>query len=522
MIRRAYPLRDFLRTSLAHPSHGYFAVSPGSVGVLPHPLEFGHLVGESGYRSRLRSLYRDLDTAWLTPVEIFRPHFGRAVAAWILAQHARHTSRAAVRYPLEIVEIGAGSGTLAADILDFLASRHPNVYKSVQYTTLEASPTLRETQAERVVVADPRHARRFRAIHADATHPDLFACLESTVIHPDRHVVVLGMELLDNMPHDRVERVAGASSHTSPPVTPSPSPSSHSSTSLLPGDADESTWYETIVEMADQPSPVSVADLPTIATSSSSPPPPVSSSSPPTTSTHGLPPWWQPVADLPVWMQNHNRSTVRLTSRPAEDFLIRKTLGAYAGWTHPLDHHRSSSGMRIYTYDGGQSGPDSSRSSLSSSSWKARAASWLDWALTGQTSSDVSSSSTISSSSTTTTVWLPTGAYSLLRALRRARPHHSVLLADFDALPDVQIGGRGAPLVSSTRGGQNVDFDTFLIAAGEADIFFPTDFDALCALYSSVRVEGGGADLKSRAGHVASGAFLRRWGDISQTVTLGG
>ena len=65
-----------------------------------------------------------------------------------------------------------------------------------------------------------------------------------------------------------------------------------------------------------------------------------------------------------------------------------------------------------------------------------------------------------------------------------------MLLADFDALPDVQIGGRGAPLVSSTRGGQNVDFDTFLIAAGEADIFFPTDFDALCALYSSVRVEG--------------------------------
>ena len=110
----------------------------------------------------------------------------------------------------------------------------------------------------------------------------------------------------------------------------------------------------------------------------------------------------------------------------------------------------------------------------------------------------------------------------MLRALRRARPHHSVLLADFDALPDVQIGGRGAPLVSSTRGGQNVDFDTFLIAAGEADIFFPTDFDALCALYSSVWVEGGGADLKSRAGHVASGAFLRRWGDISQTVTLGG
>lgn len=50
-------------------------------------------------------------------------------------------------------------------------------------------------------------------------------------------------------------------------------------------------------------------------------------------------------------------------------------------------------------------------------------------------------------------VWLPTVALSFLTEVMRARPNHSVVLADFDALPEVQIAGRNAPIVSFTKVG---------------------------------------------------------------------
>lgn len=46
-------------------------------------------------------------------------------------------------------------------------------------------------------------------------------------------------------------------------------------------------------------------------------------------------------------------------------------------------------------------------------------------------------------------LWLPTGALQLLETLYAARPNMCLVAADFDALPDVRIEGRNAPLVAS-------------------------------------------------------------------------
>lgn len=78
-----------------------------------------------------------------------------------------------------------------------------------------------------------------------------------------------------------------------------------------------------------------------------------------------------------------------------------------------------------------------------------------------------------------------------------------LVCADFDALPDVVIPGSGAPIVATTHSGGNVDHGTYLVPIGEADIFFPVNFDLLVELY---RTAGGGP-----AEHVSSRAFLEKW-----------
>ena len=84
-------------------------------------------------------------------------------------------------------------------------------------------------------------------------------------------------------------------------------------------------------------------------------------------------------------------------------------------------------------------------------------------------------------------VFLPTGALRLFDALHDTHPNHRIIAVDFDSLPDVKIPGRNAPLVSQTRDGRCIDFGSYLVAPGKADVFFPTDFQYLGALYEESR-----------------------------------
>lgn len=72
--------------------------------------------------------------------------------------------------------------------------------------------------------------------------------------------------------------------------------------------------------------------------------------------------------------------------------------------------------------------------------------------------------------------WLPTGCLKLMEALHSSLPNMSLIASDFSYLPDVRIPGVRAPLVSAKIDGYTVDYDSYLDAKGDADIFFPTDF----------------------------------------------
>ena len=49
-----------------------------------------------------------------------------------------------------IYEMGAGNGTLALNVLDFLAQEYPEVYERTQYRIIEISKSLAEVQRQQV------------------------------------------------------------------------------------------------------------------------------------------------------------------------------------------------------------------------------------------------------------------------------------------------------------------------------------------------------------------------------------
>lgn len=149
--------------------------------------------------------------AWITPSEQFSPAYGEGIARLVSEHHATRPSS-----PLDIVEIGSGNGTLAADILvqstnshhtltyivwpsaqaacvqipgssqsiysasvrslqcgahmqNYLRQTNVELYKRCSYRSLEISPRLAEQQQQRLSSAG-HSAQRFGVTNTDAMH----------------------------------------------------------------------------------------------------------------------------------------------------------------------------------------------------------------------------------------------------------------------------------------------------------------------------------------------------------------
>lgn len=106
-------------------------------------------------------------------------------------------------------------------------------------------------------------------------------------------------------------------------------------------------------------------------------------------------------------------------------------------------------------------------------------------------------------------VWLPTRCMQLLETLHAAVPRHTLIAADFDALPDIKLAGKNAPLVSGRlEGGTVQDYSSVLVPWGSADIFFPTDFDGLSQLYQASA--GMAADSSAPAAVVGAAGWQQQ------------
>jgi hypothetical protein len=125
-------------------------------------------------------------------------------------------------------------------------------------------------------------------------------------------------------------------------------------------------------------------------------------------------------------------------------------------------------------------------------------------------------------------VWLPTRCLQLLETLHAAVPRHSLIAADFDALPDIKLPGRNAPLVSGRgEGGSVQDYSSVLVPWGTADIFFPTDFDGLSQLYTAAAQQTvqqqQQQQLQQRqlsSSHSSTAEFMSAFGESKRTRTL--
>jgi Putative S-adenosyl-L-methionine-dependent methyltransferase len=181
-------LRDFIQEALYSKQSGYFVAGGSVVGKLPKPLQFRTLLDRSEYNTAISSAYSSAKGAWYTPSELFQPLYSIGLVRHILRRHASAE-------PLVVFELGGGTGTNSACFLDALKRIAPAVYANTRYINVEISATLAEAQRATTVA----HPRVHNVMHADAAAASTWAPLVSA-----SPCYVIALELLDNLPHDRV------------------------------------------------------------------------------------------------------------------------------------------------------------------------------------------------------------------------------------------------------------------------------------------------------------------------------
>ncbi|GAB5036427.1 s-adenosyl-l-methionine-dependent methyltransferase [Nannochloropsis oceanica] len=266
-------VRDFIHEALYSPRDGYFTTKGSNVIISPLPSEriaFASLKGYWDYQLAVDKLYKSKAQAWMTPVEIFAPHYSQAIARYILEAFAREEQAVAMvkvdggvsphgaqmeedeefffsgsssqdnwkrtmaatrrkrsrplksseattsHKELHIYEMGGGYGTNASCILDYLQAHAPDVYARTKYTIIEISKSLAEKQLQRL---HPRHDQVCEVVQQDALEwtqqrikqnkerPQTPAT--SSSFSSSSYPFILALEVLDNLPHDKVLWVEG-------------------------------------------------------------------------------------------------------------------------------------------------------------------------------------------------------------------------------------------------------------------------------------------------------------------------
>ncbi|KAG8372744.1 hypothetical protein BUALT_Bualt12G0098600 [Buddleja alternifolia] len=183
-------VRDYIHAALYDPEHGYFSQRSGSVGVLDGSIKFNQLDGRRAYLKHLDAIYKQSDTSWFTPVELFKPWYAHGIAEAIM-----RTANFSI--PLKIYEIGGGSGTCAKGVMDYIKLNAPSrVYDNMTYVSVEISSSLAKKQLETVGQVDS-HLTKFRVEYRDAADQKGWGVEQQPCW-------VIMLEVLDNLPHDLI------------------------------------------------------------------------------------------------------------------------------------------------------------------------------------------------------------------------------------------------------------------------------------------------------------------------------
>lgn len=171
------------------------------IGTIPRAINLSSLWGEWHWKWVYGNLYKSQQGQWLTPVELFRPYYSNCVANFVLQSIP---SDAEAVDGMDIVELGGGRGTNAALVMDHIMKTQPQIYDKVQYTILDSSPPLVELQ--RQTLAASNHGDKTRVEHKDLLDvaEGRKPLISATTSSSGRCLVVLALEVLDNLPHDKV------------------------------------------------------------------------------------------------------------------------------------------------------------------------------------------------------------------------------------------------------------------------------------------------------------------------------
>ncbi|OCH91497.1 DUF185-domain-containing protein [Obba rivulosa] len=187
-------VRDFIEDSLYNPHYGYFP-KRAAIFNMKKLLDFGSVRNMVEFDNIVAQAYIENGHGsspgvqmWHTPTEIFKPWYGRAIAQCLVSDYLlKH-------FPYEdfkVYEIGAGNGTLARDILDYIREQYPEIYDRAQYNIIEISENLADIQREKLCGEHPCVTIHNKSIF-DWDTRESAPCF------------VLAMEVVDNFAHDMI------------------------------------------------------------------------------------------------------------------------------------------------------------------------------------------------------------------------------------------------------------------------------------------------------------------------------
>jgi SAM-dependent MidA family methyltransferase len=158
-------------------------------------VDFRQILGEWHWKRIYGRLYKEQQGQWLTPVELFRPHYSNILADFILKESEGQSG-------IHVVELGGGRANNARLILDRLQGT-PDMYdRLASYTIVDASPTLHDFQKQ--ALEDGQHSHKLNFHLQDLT--EVAEEKVTLLTTSDEPTIVLGLELLDNLAHDKVRR----------------------------------------------------------------------------------------------------------------------------------------------------------------------------------------------------------------------------------------------------------------------------------------------------------------------------
>jgi len=186
-------VRDFVHDCLYNPTIGYFSKNVNIFNT-GDPIQFNHLKDQEEYNRVLYDLYKEQSKVekfyqlWHTPSELFKPWYGNAVARYMVEE----CMKSGVNGPLIIYEIGPGNGTLCEGIIEYIKVKYPEIYESgLEYNLIDISKSLHAIQKTRLTSFSPRVKHYCESI------------LEWK-FRDNRPCFIIAMEVLDNLPHDRI------------------------------------------------------------------------------------------------------------------------------------------------------------------------------------------------------------------------------------------------------------------------------------------------------------------------------